>query len=68
MVDTRVNFHAFVGDKYNCIYLDVVHIDGEILCQSFDLSSFQSFMSSVDCTVKGLAVDLVNKNIDNTIT
>lgn len=63
--DYRVNFHATCGDKYTNIYVDCVHVDGQALVDKLDMTSFQTFMYSIDDGVKSLAFDHIKTNIRN---
>ena len=62
----RVNFHAFVGDKYNSIYVDNVHIDDKELVKELDLTSFYTFLTSLQDKVSKVAVKRIMDNIKET--
>ena len=62
----RVNFHAFVGDKYNNIYVDNVHIDDKELVKELDLTSFYTFLTSLQDKVSKIAVKRIMDNIKET--
>lgn len=60
----RVNFHAFVGDKYNKIYIDNIHIDDAELVQNLNISSFYSFLVSLQNNVSKIVVSKIINNIN----
>ncbi len=66
LVRRRVSFHAHIGDKYHGMYIDNVHIDGEVLTRNVRLDSFATFMVSVQKHILPIAKNVILTNISNT--
>lgn len=64
--DRRIDFHGFVGNKYDHIYVDVKHIDNSYLKPHLDLGSFNEFFKSVNSKAKPVAEGYILENIENT--
>lgn len=61
----RIDFHGFIGDKYNKVYIDVCHISNKSLFDLVDMSSLDAFIKSVEFKVKAHLESCIAKNVQD---
>ena len=61
----RLHFLVIFGDKYDNGYIDVIHVDNDILYNLVQSSDLQTFLLKIEQNVIPHIKDRIHKNIEN---